>query len=308
MPGSGEVSRATHAAFSSGAPACGHRLSSAKNSPLTWNTTMSRPSTATTLLPPGGISDVRATMCRVMLALQLINRAGVARENLLALDLRQRRPEREARIVEIPVRVIRREQQAVDADPIDQRAQMLALIGLVDRLGREPEMLLHIFRRLALQMRHLAAERLEMPVHPPHRGRDPAEAAFDKHDLQFWETLGNTFEHQAGEHRRHGMRVGLMLLGIIRRPAAAGRRMPAIAADVDAERQAQLLRALIDRPVAAPPPRLVGARADIDLHIAAGFGAALDLGDCKLRIILAGEDRGFQPRIAIGPEGELPIV
>jgi hypothetical protein len=60
------VSRATHAALSSGAPACGQRLSSAKNSPLTWNTTMSRPSMPTTLLPPGGISVVRATMWRVM--------------------------------------------------------------------------------------------------------------------------------------------------------------------------------------------------------------------------------------------------
>ena len=59
---SGEVRRAMQAAFSSGAPSCGQRLSSAKNSPLTWNTTMSRPSTPTTLLPPGGMSLVRATM------------------------------------------------------------------------------------------------------------------------------------------------------------------------------------------------------------------------------------------------------
>src|SRR5712692_3694904 len=123
MPGSGEVSRATHAALSSGAPSCGQRLSSAKNSPLTWNTTMSRPSTPTTLLPPGGISVVRATMCRAI-DLKFVQRAGVGVEDLRPLGFRQRRLEGEARIVEIPVRIVGREQQPVDADPFDQRAQM----------------------------------------------------------------------------------------------------------------------------------------------------------------------------------------
>ena len=56
------IKRATQAACASGAPSCGQRLSSAKNSPLTWKMTISRPSTPTTLLPPGGMSEVRATM------------------------------------------------------------------------------------------------------------------------------------------------------------------------------------------------------------------------------------------------------
>ena len=126
--------------------------------------------------------------------------------------------------------------------------------------------------------------------------------------LRFGEALGNAFEHEAGELRRHGVRVALVLLDIKGRPAAAGRRVPAIAADVNAERQAELLRARIDRPVTAPPERLVGARADVDLDVAADFRAALDLGDRKLRVVLAGEDRGLQPRIAIRPERELPVV
>src|SRR3979490_2569422 len=112
-PGSGEVSRLTHPALSSGAPACGQRLSSAKNSPLTWNTTMSRPSTPTTLLPPGGISVVRATMWRAMRS-ELVERAGVAVEYLGAFGFGQRRLEGETRIVGIPVRIVGREQHAVD--------------------------------------------------------------------------------------------------------------------------------------------------------------------------------------------------
>ena len=78
---------------------------------------------------------------------------------------------------------------------------------------------------------------------------------------------------------RHRMRVRLMLLGIVGRPAAAGRRVTAITADMNAERQVELLRKRIDRPVAAAAERLVGARRDVDLHVLADLGAALDLGD-----------------------------
>src|SRR4029453_11059600 len=113
---------------------------------------------------------------------------------------------------------------------------------------REPEMLLHIFRRFSLEMRHFTAERLKMPVHPPGRRRNPAKAAFDEDDFQLRETLRDAFENEAGELRRHGVRVALVLLDIIRRPAAAGRGMSAVAADMDAERQAELLRASVDRP------------------------------------------------------------
>src|SRR6185369_13486201 len=98
---------------------------------------------------------------------------------------------------------------------------MLRFLRLVDRLRREPEMLLHIFGRTPLQMRHLAAEALEMPVHPPRRRGNPAEPALDEHDLQAREALRDAFEHEARELRRHRMRVTLVLLDIKRRPAAA---------------------------------------------------------------------------------------
>src|SRR6476661_7232434 len=116
--------------------------------------------------------------------LEPVQRACVGVEDLAALGFRQRRPEGEAWIVEIPVRIVRREQQALDADPFDQRAQMFCLVRLVDRLRREPEMLLHIFRRATLEMRHLTAETFKMPVHPPGGRRDPAKAALDEDNLQ----------------------------------------------------------------------------------------------------------------------------
>src|SRR5262245_25569627 len=84
--------------------------------------------------------------------------------------------------------------------------------------------------------------------------------------------------------------------------------MPAIAADMDADWQAQFLRAGIDRPVAAAAERLVGARRDVDLDVFAGLGAAIDLGDRKLRVVLPGEDRGLQARVAVRPERQLPVI
>src|SRR5882724_10596504 len=137
---------------------------------------MSRPLISTTLLPPGGISDVLAMMCRAMLSRlrsELVDGARVGAEDLAPLGFRQRRPEGVARIVKVPMRIVRGEQQAIDADPLDQRAQMFCFIRLVDRLRREPEMLLHIFRRFPLEMRHLATERFEVPVHPPGSRRNP---------------------------------------------------------------------------------------------------------------------------------------
>src|ERR1700733_13234418 len=157
------------AARSSGAPACGQRLSKAKNSPLAWNTTTSRPSRVITLLPPGGRSVVRAMANDQCLRSEFVDSAGVGLENLDPFRLAERRLESKARIVEIPMRIVRRKQQAIDADPFHQRAQMLRFIRLVHRLRGEPEMLPHIFRGLALEMRHFGAEAFEVLIHPPHR-------------------------------------------------------------------------------------------------------------------------------------------
>src|SRR6202011_3542130 len=82
----------------------------------------------------------------------------------------------------------------------------------------------------------------------------------------------------------------------------------AITADVDAKRQAELLRAGVDRPVTAASQRLVGARRNIDLHIASDPGAAIDLGNRRFRVVLSGEDRSLQPRVAVGPKRQLPLV
>src|SRR6478736_6669816 len=157
-------------------------------------------------------------------------------------------------------------------------------------------------------MRNLGAEAFEMPVHSPHRRRYPAEAAFDEHDLETRETLWHAFENQARQRCRHRMRIRLVLFGIVGRPAAAGRRVAAMAADVNTEREAKLLRTRIDRPIAMAAERLIGPRRHVDLHILADPGAALHLGDGRLGIVLTDEDRRFQPRLPAGPVRKLPFI
>src|SRR5262245_8999084 len=130
-PGSSELRWATHAARANGAPSCGQRLSRAKNCPLTWNTTISRPSSVTTLLPPGAISEVVATMWRPIHSPEVVEGARIGIEDLQALGLGERRLEGETRVVVIPMRIVRGEQQPVDADPLDEVAQVRAILGFL---------------------------------------------------------------------------------------------------------------------------------------------------------------------------------
>src|SRR6516225_8224767 len=98
---------------------------------------------------------------------------------------------------------------------------MSGLVRLVDRLRREPEVLADIFRRAPLQMRHFITKAFEMLVHPPTGRGNPAEAAFDEDELQLWEALGDAFDHEAGELRRHRVGVGMVLLDVKGGPAAS---------------------------------------------------------------------------------------
>src|SRR5208337_3390357 len=109
----------------SGAPSCGQRLISAKNSSLTLKMPISRPATATILQVPGAISPTVATTCRAIPSLQTIERQRVLAEHHPLLLLRQRRLEGVARIVLIPMRIIGGEHDAVPADPLAGRQQIL---------------------------------------------------------------------------------------------------------------------------------------------------------------------------------------
>ena len=139
---------------------------------------------------------------------------------------------------------------------------MLAPLRIFHRLRGPPDVVADIFRRPALEMRHLAVQPLETLVEPPAQRRRPAEAGLDHHHLQFRIALEHAFEHEARQRGLLALRMADHLLDVKARPARRGDRIAAEAEGVDADRQADLLRRLIDRPVAALAERLdVAARA-----------------------------------------------
>src|SRR5262249_32143903 len=127
-PGSSDLRWATQAALASGAPSCGQRVRSAKNSPLTWNTSISRPATVPDLLPPGAISLVVATTWRTIASPQRVDCARVAIEDLAPLGVGQRDFERRVSVIVVPMRIVGGKQQPVDADPFDHRAQVAGML------------------------------------------------------------------------------------------------------------------------------------------------------------------------------------
>src|SRR5580700_2728929 len=111
---------------------------------------ISRPATVTTLDVPGAISSTVATTWRAAISAEPEHALGVVGEDHPPLSVGDIHFQHHPGVVEIPVRVIRREQQAVPADPLDRAGQILGPLGLFHRLGRVPDMLADIVAGLAL--------------------------------------------------------------------------------------------------------------------------------------------------------------
>ena len=84
--------------------------------------------------------------------------------------------------------------------------------------------------------------------------------------------------------------------------------MPAIAAGMDADRQACCFRGGVDRPVFAPPERFVRTRRNVDLDVPSKRRAAFDFRNRRHRIVLAHQDRRLQAGIGPCEELVLPFV
>ena len=113
-----------------------------------------------------------------------------------------------ARVVEGPVRVVRGVQQDLVAlHPLERAGQFGLVLGVVQRLGGELDVLLDVFRRLALDV-HRGLARLVDGVHPPHQRQDPGERVLDEHDPQGGEPVEDAVEDQAHHLVRGQQRVG----------------------------------------------------------------------------------------------------
>src|SRR5215467_11116057 len=90
-------------------------------------------------------------------SIQPIHSPRIAGKDHPALLLGEAWRDRHNRIVEIPVRIVGREQDAVEADPAHGVEHVAWILRLLHRLRRDVEMLADIFRRRTPQMRDLVA-------------------------------------------------------------------------------------------------------------------------------------------------------
>src|SRR6185437_9019450 len=201
---------------------------------------------------------------------KLVNALRVLAEDHALLLLGQLDLEDGLWIVEIPVRIIGREEEAIPADPFDDTQQIVGALGLFHRLRREPDMLADVFGRRPFQMRNLAAHLLPMLIEPPAQWRNPSETTFDQHELQPFEALEHAFQDHAGEDAHDDIGEGLVLLEIEGGPTRRRRcETAAETRDMQPERQVVALACFVDRPIARPTQRLDGARRETHLDEAA---------------------------------------
>src|SRR5438552_10150150 len=97
-------------------------------------------------------------------------------------------------------------------------------------------------------------------------------------------------------------------LDIEARPAGRGERIAAEAEGMNADRQADLLRRLVDRPVAALAEWLDGTAEQQHLHEVRIARALADFGGGGRAVLIGDDDRALQTGILGGPFLDLPVV
>ena len=169
-------------------------------------------------------------------------------------------------------------------------------------------MLTRVFSGGFFEPRHLGPHAAPGFVGAPHPGGQPGHAGFYQHHLQPGKFDEHPFRDQAVQHAREAGGPGDVILQVIGRPAQIGRRMPVRTAGVNADRQIELLRHAIHRPVHPPSQRDFLHFPDQHLDEAGIGGAALDLLRREVRAVHRHHDRGAQAGVAIQPLLHHPIV
>src|SRR5262245_38204005 len=86
-----------------------------------------------------GMIYSRRDRIRCKRSFEAVDLLGIAAEDRAALGLAHGDLDGEARVVVVPVRIVARVDDAVPADPIEDGAQVLRVLRLLDRLRRVPQ-------------------------------------------------------------------------------------------------------------------------------------------------------------------------
>src|SRR5262245_22610206 len=128
---------------------------------------------------------------------------GIIAKNRTAFGLTHGDLNGEARVIVVPMRIVARIDDTVQADPIEDGAQVMRVLRFFDRLRRVPEIAAQVLRRLELEAGNLAPHLCNVGVEPPTEARNPGEATLNQNDLQAWIAVEHAFQDQAGGLCRH---------------------------------------------------------------------------------------------------------
>ena len=209
-----------------------------------------------------------------------------------------------------PRPIVDKGHQAIPADPSDDVGEMLRVVGLLDRLRGEPEVLAHVVRQRALHVR--VSLRMRSHACP---SASPTRAPRQK-PPSIITTLraGKRSEHARENEAHHGgLHVcgrGVVLLHVVGRPARAGRGVTAAEAlDVQGDRQIAARGRFIDRPIAGMAERVARSRRHDHLHEGAIGGAAFDLGGGEGGVLLRYDESPARSRGSLRTHVfELPVI
>src|ERR1700733_12549261 len=108
-------------------------------------------------------------------SLRRIEPVCVAEQEGGLLFLGQSQRHRGQGIIVVPMRIVGRKQQPIEADPVDGVAQMDGWVRLFHRLRRHPDLVAQILARQTLEVRGFAAQRRTYLVEPPGERRHPGK-------------------------------------------------------------------------------------------------------------------------------------
>src|SRR5262245_41240198 len=111
-------------------------------------------------------------------SIEAVDLLRIAAEDRPALGFAHGDLDGETRVIIVPMRIVARVDDTVPADPIEDGAQILRVLRLLDRLRRVPQIAVQILRRLELEMRDLAPHLGDVGVESPAERGNPGEAAF----------------------------------------------------------------------------------------------------------------------------------
>jgi hypothetical protein len=207
------------------------------------------------------------------------------------------------------VRVVRGEHHPVcHLRELDRLDKVPRVVGFLDRLGAQPEVLAEVLRGQLGEPRCVVARDLVGGIHRPLQRPRPRQARLDERDLQARVFVEDALADQAHREPLNRHVQPDVLLQVIGGCSAAAVAVPRLAADMAHRDEVRSLARLVNRPVLPVPPLALRIAAHHHLDEARIVGESLDLRDGEVGRIEGHVEAPAQARVAAEPLLGQPVV